>query len=219
MTPDVDTLDFEKGDGLLPAVVQHARTAEILMVGYMNADAFEETRATGRVTFWSRSKKRLWMKGETSGDTLSFVSAATDCDRDALLIQALPAGPVCHLGSRSCFGDAPGPAETFFARLETLVAQRQGADPQESYTAKLFSRGIKKIAQKVGEEGVEAAIAGVSEDEAALTGEAADLVYHLIVLLRARGLSLADVAAELARRHADAARPAQSAPDGTDDGG
>lgn len=221
MSLDARSLDFEKSGGLVAAVVQHARTGEVLMLGWMNADAVEASQATGHVTFFSRSRQRLWTKGETSGNVLSLVSMTPDCDRDALLVRALPAGPACHLGTRSCFGEAPGPEEAFLARLEAIVESRKGAAPETSYTARLFSRGIGKIAQKVGEEGVECAIAGVSEDEAALTGEAADLLYHLIVLLRARGLGLADVAAELARRHApqpavdEAAAPP---PDGTDDG-
>lgn len=201
---DPGTIDFEKGGGLLPAIVQHAATGEVLMLGYMNAQALEVTREKGLVTFWSRSKNRLWTKGETSGDVLRLVTLAADCDRDAVLVQALPEGPTCHLGTRSCFGDYPGPALAFLSDLSAIVDKRSEADPEDSYTARLLSKGINKVAQKVGEEGVETALAGVCEDNAALTGEAADLVFHLIVLLKARGLSLADVAEELKRRHAKA---------------
>ncbi|MGP1276506.1 MAG: bifunctional phosphoribosyl-AMP cyclohydrolase/phosphoribosyl-ATP diphosphatase HisIE [Caulobacterales bacterium] len=201
---DPGPVDFAKGGGLVPAIVQHAATGEVLMLGYMNAQALQETKAKGLVTFWSRSKNRLWTKGETSGDVLRLVSMKADCDRDALLVQALPEGPTCHLGTRSCFGDYPGPGLAFLGELSAIVDSRSEANPDESYTARLLAKGINKVAQKVGEEGVETALAGVSEDNAALTGEAADLVFHLIVLLKARGLSLADVAAELKRRHAKA---------------
>lgn len=201
---DPGPVDFAKGGGLAPAIVQHAATGEVLMLGYMNAQALQETQSKGLVTFWSRSKNRLWTKGETSGDVLRLVSMKADCDRDALLVQAMPEGPTCHLGTRSCFGDYPGPALAFLGELSAIVDSRSEANPDESYTARLLAKGIKKVAQKVGEEGVETALAGVSEDNAALTGEAADLVFHLIVLLKARGQSLADVTAELKRRHAKA---------------
>lgn len=196
-----DAIDFEKAGGLVPAIVQHERTGEVLMLGYMNAEALEATQEKKLVTFWSRSKNRLWTKGETSGDVLRLVSIAADCDRDALLVQALPEGPTCHLGTRSCFEDYPGPALAFIGELSAIVDKRGESSPEESYTARLLARGINKIAQKVGEEGVETALAGVSEDNSALTGEAADLIFHLIVLLKARGLSLGDVAQELKRRH------------------
>lgn len=197
-------IDFGKGGGLVPAIVQHAATGEVLMLGYMNAEALQATQGKRLVTFWSRSKNRLWTKGETSGDVLRLVSLAADCDGDAILVQAVPEGPTCHLGTRSCFGDYPGPALAFLAELSAIVDKRAGADPAQSYTARLLASGIKKIAQKVGEEGVEAALAGVSEDNSALISEAADLVFHLIVLLKARGLSLDEVAQELGRRHAKA---------------
>ncbi|HCY54643.1 MAG TPA: bifunctional phosphoribosyl-AMP cyclohydrolase/phosphoribosyl-ATP diphosphatase [Oceanicaulis sp.] len=196
-----DAIDFEKAGGLVPAIVQHERTGEVLMLGYMNAEALEATQEKKLVTFWSRSKNRLWTKGETSGDVLRLVSIAADCDRDALLVQALPEGPTCHLGTRSCFGDYPGPALAFIGELSAIVDRRAESLAGESYTARLLASGINKIAQKVGEEGVETALAGVAEDNPALTGEAADLVFHLIVLLKARGLSLSDVAQELKRRH------------------
>jgi phosphoribosyl-AMP cyclohydrolase / phosphoribosyl-ATP pyrophosphohydrolase len=202
VTLDPNTIDFEKSGGLVPAIVQHDATGEVLMLGYMNAEALNATQERGVVTFWSRSKNRLWAKGETSGDTLALASIAPDCDRDALLVRAHPAGPACHLGTRSCFGDAPGPDLAFLGRLSAIIDQRAAGDSDEdSYTARLLSAGVVKIAQKVGEEGVETALAGAVQSDAELTGEAADLVYHLMVLLKARGLSLADVAAELARRH------------------
>lgn len=196
-------VDFAKGGGLVPAVVQDADTGMVLMVGYMDAAALARTQETGHVTFHSRSKGRLWTKGETSGRTLDLVSIAADCDRDALLVRARPNGPTCHTGTRSCFGEAPGPASGFLGRLDAVVASRAEADPAESYTARLLAKGVLKCAQKVGEEGVETALAGAAEDDAALLGEAADLVFHLTVLLRARGLSLADVAGTLERRHAE----------------
>lgn len=199
-----EQVDFEKGGGLAPAIVQHALTGEVLMLGYMNAEALQVTQEKGLVTFWSRSKNRLWTKGETSGDVLRLAGLAADCDRDTVLVQAVPEGPTCHLGTRSCFGDYPGPALSFLGELSAIVDKRSEADPEKSYTARLMASGINKIAQKVGEEGVETALAGVSEDRTALTGEAADLVFHLLVLLKARGLSLSDVAGELKRRHAKA---------------
>jgi phosphoribosyl-ATP pyrophosphohydrolase/phosphoribosyl-AMP cyclohydrolase len=199
---DLANIDFEKGGGLVPAIVQHADTGEVLMLGYMNAEALTVTREKGLVTFWSRSKDRLWTKGETSGDFLNLVSLAVDCDKDAVLLQARPAGPTCHLGTKSCFGEAPGPATGFLGALQQIVETRAGADPSESYTAKLLQKGLLKVAQKVGEEGVETALAGAAENDDALLNEAADLVFHLTVLLKARDKSLADVAGVLEARHA-----------------
>ena len=200
----LDSLDWSKGGGLLPVIVQHHSSGEVLMLGYVNAAALAETRGSGFVTFWSRSRQRLWRKGETSGHVLAVKSIRADCDRDALLIEAEPHGPTCHLGTSSCFGDDVKPL-AFLARLDALVAARETERPAGSYTTQLFDAGIHRIAQKVGEEGVEAALAAVALDDAAFLGEAADLVYHLVVLLRARGLSLADVAATLAKRHAESA--------------
>lgn len=199
--PQTETIDFDKAGGLVPAIVQHDASGEVLMLGYMNADAYEKTIATGLVTFFSRSKSRLWTKGETSGDTLNLQSLTIDCDNDTVLVQAIPAGPTCHLGAKTCFGETPGPDTAFLGELDRIIASRADADPASSYTAKLFSKGVLKIAQKVGEEGVETALAGAAEDDAALTDEAADLIYHLTVLLRARGLSLGDVARRLGERH------------------
>lgn len=199
---DSSSLDWNKGEGLLPAIVQHAQTGEVLMLGYMNAEALDATQRTGHVTFFSRSKQRLWTKGESSGHVLALQSIRVDCDADTLLVQALPHGPTCHTGTSSCFGDAMRPPLGFLAELDALVAQRHTERPEGSYTTRLFEGGVRRIAQKVGEEGVETALAGVAQGDEELLGEAADLVFHLSVLLRARGLSLTDVAALLAQRHA-----------------
>lgn len=194
---DLESLAWDKQDGLLPAVVQDADTLRVLMVGYMSREALAKTLDSGQVTFFSRSKGRLWTKGESSGHVLALVRLDTDCDRDTLLVQARPHGPTCHLGSVSCFPDAPG--DTLGA-LEALIRTRHAERPAGSYTTKLFDAGIKRIAQKVGEEGLETALAAVVEEDAPLLGEAADLLYHLIVLLQARGLSLDDVRAVLDTR-------------------
>jgi len=194
-------VDWEKGGGLAPAIVQHADTGEVLMLGYMNAESLEETYSKGLVTFWSRSKNRLWAKGETSQNTLAFIHAEIDCDRDAILVQARPAGPTCHTGTHSCFGETPGPEIAFLGKLQSVVDQRAKADPETSYTAKLLSRGVLKCAQKVGEEGVEVALAATAESDEALLGEAADLIFHLMVTLKARNLALTDVIKVLENRH------------------
>ncbi|MDE3071170.1 MAG: bifunctional phosphoribosyl-AMP cyclohydrolase/phosphoribosyl-ATP diphosphatase HisIE [Pseudomonadota bacterium] len=201
---DVGRLDWAKGDGLLPAIVQHWQSGEVLMLGYMNAEALAQTQASARVTFYSRSKRRLWTKGESSGHVLVLKSIRVDCDADTLLVQAAPHGPTCHTGSSSCFGESADvrPPLGFLAELDALVAQRHAERPEGSYTTRLFDGGIRRIAQKVGEEGVETALAAVAQDDAELLGEAADLIFHLTVALRARGLSLADVAVLLAARHA-----------------
>jgi len=191
-------LDWQKGDGLLPVIVQDADNLRVLMLGYMNEEALAATRASGRVTFYSRSKQRLWTKGESSGHFLQVVSIDQDCDDDTLLVQARPQGPTCHLGRDSCFPQAPS---QFLGSLDALIEQRAVDRPEGSYTTKLFEQGVRRIAQKVGEEGVETALAGVAQDDAALLGESADLLYHLIVLLRARGLSLSDAVAVLESRH------------------
>jgi phosphoribosyl-ATP pyrophosphohydrolase/phosphoribosyl-AMP cyclohydrolase len=199
LTSDViDALAWHKQNGLLPAIVQDAATRRVLMLGYMDRAALEATLARGKVTFYSRSRARLWMKGETSGHTLELVSVEADCDSDTLLVQATPNGPTCHRGTTSCFTDAPG---DFLAELDALIAKRHAERPQGSYTTKLFDEGIRRIAQKIGEEGVETALAAVVQDDAALLGEAADLVYHLTVLLRARGLGLNDAVDVLRERH------------------
>jgi len=194
-------VDWEKGGGLAPAIVQDADTGAVLMLGYMNPESLAATQEKALVTFWSRSKNRLWTKGETSGDVLHLVSLAADCDRDAILVQARPAGQTCHLGTTTCWGDDPGPDLAFLGQLGRIIDQRASAVPDASYTAKLLSKGIAKIAQKVGEEGVETALAAVGESDEALLGESADLIFHLMVLLKARGLNLSDVAAVLKGRH------------------
>jgi phosphoribosyl-ATP pyrophosphohydrolase/phosphoribosyl-AMP cyclohydrolase len=200
---DIDALDFTKGDGLLPGVVQDANTGTVLMLGYLNRESLQETIKRGRVVFFSRSRNRLWEKGETSGNTLNLVSVVADCDNDSLLLRVNPVGPTCHRNTTSCFGDGH-PSDSglpFLARLQEVIEQRIAENPEGSYTAKLYGQGIKRMAQKVGEEGVEVALAAQAEDNAELVGESADLIFHLALLLRARGLSLDVVAAELAARH------------------
>ncbi len=200
---DIEALDFAKQGGLLPAIVQDARTRRVLMLGYMDRAAIDATLAAGKVTFFSRSKNRLWTKGETSGDVLEFVSISTDCDADALLVQAIPHGPTCHLKRASCFPEAPG---CVLVELEATIEQRERERPTGSYTTTLFEGGVRKIAQKVGEEGVETALALVAQDNTAVVDEAADLFFHVLVGLRARGLGLVDVEHVLAKRHATKTR-------------
>ncbi|GAB2514385.1 bifunctional phosphoribosyl-AMP cyclohydrolase/phosphoribosyl-ATP diphosphatase HisIE [Lysobacter humi (ex Lee et al. 2017)] len=196
---DVVQIDFAKQDGLVPAVVQDAATLRVLMLGYMDAAALRHTCETRRVTFFSRSKQRLWTKGESSGHVLELVDLQLDCDADTLLVLATPQGPTCHLDRASCFPSAPG---GFLGELDALIARRQRERPEGRYTTRLFEGGVRRIAQKVGEEGVETALAAVAQDADALRGEAGDLLYHLLVLLHARGLALADVEALLRERHA-----------------
>jgi phosphoribosyl-AMP cyclohydrolase / phosphoribosyl-ATP pyrophosphohydrolase len=201
MQPEqVDVLAWDKQDGLLPAVVQDAETLRVLMLGYMDRAALQATLDTRRVTFFSRSKGRLWTKGEQSGHFLQLVSVDGDCDNDTLLVLAHPQGPTCHLQRTSCFPQAPG---DFLAELGALVAQRERERPAGSYTTRLFEAGVRSIAQKVGEEGVETALAAVAQQDAELVGEAADLLYHLLVLLRSRGMALEDAVAVLRARHRD----------------
>ena len=200
--PDLSKLDWSKGNGLLPAIVQHWQNGGILMLGYMNSEALAQTQQSGKVTFYSRSKQRLWVKGVTSGHFLQLKSLRADCDSDTLLIAAEPLGPTCHLGTQSCFGDGSAPPLAFLADLNALIAQRERERPAGSYTTKLFDDGVRRIAQKVGEEGVETVLAAVAQDDAALRSESADLIFHLLVLLRARGVDFADVVAELRQRHA-----------------
>lgn len=210
---DVVTIAFDARDGLVPAIVQDADSGSVLMLGYMNSAALAATLERERVVFYSRSRKRLWEKGETSGHSLDLVEIAADCDSDTLLVTARPRGPVCHKGCRTCFGDEIRTAAeplAFLATLERLIEQRDAERPQGSYTTQLFAEGPRRIAQKVGEEGVEVALAGSGESADALTGEAADLLYHLLVLLRSRGLPFAAVVDELASRHASVAPRASS---------
>ena len=199
---DVDALGWDRMGEMLPAIVQDAASGEVRMLGYMNRAALEATIADGLVTFFSRSRGTLWRKGESSGNTLGLVGIAADCDGDALLVTATPLGPTCHTGTTSCFGDRIAQGTGFIAELERVLAERATADLAGSYTARLMSEGIKRIAQKVGEEGVETALAGVAGDDPEVAGEAADLVYHLTLLLHARGLSWSPVIDELRRRHA-----------------
>ncbi len=201
---EVAKLDWEKGAGLIPAVVQHAQTALVLMLGYMDRAALQKTLDSGRVTFFSRTKQRLWTKGETSGNALLVVSIAADCDQDALLIQAEPSGPVCHKGTATCFGDAPessSPGLAFLEHLQGVIDRRIAERPEGSYTARLASEGPLRIAQKFGEEAQELMLAAVAQDDERVASEAADTIFHLLVLLRARKLTLNEVARELERRH------------------
>jgi phosphoribosyl-AMP cyclohydrolase / phosphoribosyl-ATP pyrophosphohydrolase len=208
MTLDLSSLRFDDR-GLLPVVVQDAGSGAVLMLAYANREAVERTLATGQAHFWSRSRRALWKKGETSGNTLQVVEVTADCDGDALLVRALPAGPACHRGTRSCF--EPNPARLELGWLAAVLESRRGSDPEKSYTARLLARGVERIAQKVGEEGVETAIAAVvsagasarggDERRKALIGEASDLLYHLLVLLQATGVDPIEIKNELIRRH------------------
>jgi len=201
---DLSRLDFSKRDGLLPAIIQHADTGAVLMLGYMNAEALRLTQARGRVVFYSRSRQCLWEKGETSGHTLILEAIRTDCDADTLLITARPQGPTCHEGTNTCFGDAALTGATrlgFLGELAGIIEQRRSESPDRSYTAQLLAAGPKHLAQKVGEEGVEVALAAVAESDAQLLSESADLLFHLMVLLRSRNLQLQDVVQVLAARH------------------
>jgi phosphoribosyl-ATP pyrophosphohydrolase/phosphoribosyl-AMP cyclohydrolase len=201
---DVGTIDFGKGDGLVPAIVQHADSGAVLMLGYMNREAVEQTLARKRAVFYSRSKQRLWEKGETTGHTLDVVDTALDCDADTLLITARPRGPACHNGTATCFGNekrSGAESLAFLAQLEGVIQQRASEKPEASYTARLLEKGVARVAQKVGEEGVELALAGVGETDEKVVEESADLLYHLLVLLRARGVPLRDVIRSLESRH------------------
>ena len=204
---DPSALDFDKSGGLIPVVVQDAATLQVLTLAYMDRAALDETLDSGEATFFSRSRGGRWRKGETSGDRLFVVSVTPDCDADALVLKVRPVGNACHLHRISCFGDEDAPGLGRLARLEATIADRAAADPAESWTARLLAQGPKRVAQKVGEEGVETALAGAAGPDEELTAEAADLVYHLLVLLRARNLAFQDVLDVLARRAADAAGP------------
>lgn len=200
----IQNINWQKVDNLLPVIVQHAQTCEVLMLGYMNQAALNKTLAEKKVTFFSRTKQRLWTKGETSGHFLNLVDMSLDCDNDTLLILADPIGPTCHTGAESCFHQFDTQSEgdwTWFAKLERELAERKNADPETSYTAKLYQKGTKKIAQKLGEEAVETVLAAMAKDRAETVCEAADLVYHLTVLLQNEELSWQDVLAKLKERH------------------
>ncbi|GLK48377.1 histidine biosynthesis bifunctional protein HisIE [Brevundimonas intermedia] len=197
---DPNTIDFEKGAGLVPVVVQDAATLQVLTLAYMDRAALDETLQSGEATFFSRSRGGRWRKGETSGDRLHVVGITADCDSDALVLAVNPVGDACHLHRTSCFGEADAPGLGRIARLEQTIAERAAADPSESWTAKLIGKGVKRIAQKVGEEGVETALAGVAGPDEELASEAADLIYHLLVLLHARNMVFQDVLDVLASR-------------------
>lgn len=193
------SIDFNKGNGLIPAVIQDNNTLQVLMVGYMNEEAYNKTVQESRVTFYSRSKSRLWTKGETSGNHLIVKEITTDCDNDSLLIKVNPAGPVCHTGSKSCFGEEP--SKGFLYELEQIISQRIDDNIPDSYTNKLFREGLNKTAQKVGEEAVELVIEAVGDNKELFKNEAADLLYHLLILLKAKGISFSDIEEVLKSRH------------------
>ncbi len=198
MTSLHDNIDWKKGDGLVPAIVQHAVTGRVLMLGYMNADALAATQSSELVTFYSRSRNCLWTKGETSGNKLELRDIELDCDGDALLVKATPTGPTCHLEKSSCFDhDAELPGFGFVGQLETIIEDRMKHQPSESYTAQLVNAGVQRIAQKIGEEGVEVALAATQGDPEEIIFETADLIYHVLVLLKHQGLNFADVAQQL----------------------
>lgn len=196
------TIDFEKQGGLVPAILQDARTGKVLMLAYMNREAYEETLRTKKATFWSRSRQRLWTKGETSGNVMHVVSVKADCDGDTLLVAVHPDGPACHTGTGTCWGEEnEADALHFLGELQDFIAQRREEMPEGSYTTSLFRDGLNRMAQKVGEEALEAVIEAVNGTNERLVYEASDLLYHLIVLLAAKGLRIEDVARELQARH------------------
>jgi len=195
------TADFNKNtDGLLPAIIQDAQTLNVLMLGYMNEAALEKTQSTGRVTFYSRSKQRLWTKGEESGNFLEFKSIKVDCDQDTLLVRATPVGPTCHKGTDTCWGEKNTSGLSFVRDLEAIIDDRQQNPSQDSYVSSLFEKGGNKIAQKVGEEAVETVIEAIDGNEALFMEEAADLVFHYLILLKSKGKSLEDILALLKQR-------------------
>lgn len=197
---DTKQLNWQKVDNLMPVIIQHYVSGDVLMLGYMNQEALSQTQASGKVTFYSRTKQRLWTKGESSGNFLNVVSITPDCDNDTLLVLVDPIGPTCHTGTNCCFASAKT-QWGFLFELEQLIAGRKNADPKSSYTAKLYHDGTKRIAQKVGEEGVETALAATVRDTEELKNESADLIYHLLVLLHDQNLSLQDVIGILKARH------------------
>ena len=202
----IKKIDWEKVDTLIPVIVQDTTSDDVLMLGYMNDEAIRKTFEDKKLTFYSRTKQRLWQKGETSGHFLEFVSVELDCDQDTLLVQANPHGPTCHTGNRTCFSDhkaATGRVDDrdFLFTLEQIIRERKSNPLTESYTSELFGKGINKIAQKLGEESVETVIAGLNESDESLKAESADLIYHLFVLLAERDISLSDVIATLQKRH------------------
>lgn len=195
------TLDFDKMDGLVPAIIQDSRTLKVLMLGFMNKEAYEKTVETGKVTFWSRTKQRLWTKGETSGNTLTVVEIKADCDNDTLLIKAIPAGPVCHTGNDTCWDEKNQNPIMFLSELQRFIEKRHEEMPEGSYTTSLFKSGCGRMAQKVGEEAIESVIEAMANNNERLIYEASDMIYHLIVLLTSKGLKIEDLAQELQKRH------------------
>lgn len=194
-------IDFEKGEGLVPVVIQDHITSKVLMLGYMNAEAFEKTKLEGKVTFYSRSKNRLWTKGETSGNFLHTKEILIDCDKDAILIKVEPVGPVCHTGSDTCFNEKNSDSAGFISYLEKIISARKNNPSDQSYTTSLFKKGINKVAQKVGEEAVELVIEAKDDNKELFLGEAADLLYHYLVLIKAKNYSLSEVIEVLQKRH------------------
>lgn len=194
-------LDFDKQGGLIPAIIQDYQTNKVLMLGYMNAEALKKTKELGKVTFFSRSKSRLWTKGEESGNFLHVVSITEDCDNDTLLIKANPVGPVCHTGMDTCFGEKNEEDIMFLKYLQDFIVRRRQEMPEGSYTTTLFNKGVARMAQKVGEEAVETVIEAMSGNDERLLYEASDMLYHLIVLLTSKGYRLEDLARELQKRH------------------
>jgi len=195
-------IDFDKMNGLVPAIVQDAKTKNVLMLGFMNKDAYDKTVETGKVTFWSRSRQTLWTKGETSGNFLNLVSIQNDCDNDTLLVKAIPNGPTCHTGSDTCWGESNDANPLLFlTELQDFIEKRHEELPEGSYTTSLFKDGLNRMAQKVGEEALEAVIEAVNGTNERLVYEAADMLYHLIVLLTSKGLRIEDIAKELRERH------------------
>lgn len=198
---DLDKIDFEKVGGLVPAVIQDALSKQMLMLGYMNREAIQKTLATGKVTFYSRTKQRLWTKGESSGNFLLLKEILLDCDGDTLLIKAEPVGPVCHTGADTCFGESNKSNTAFIDKLRATIKDRKNNPTDKSYTASLFAKGINKVAQKVGEEAVEIVIEAKDNNKELFMGEAADLLYHYLVLLEAKGYELDEVMQVLMERH------------------
>ena len=196
------TLDFNKMDGLVPAIIQDDKTQKVLMLGFMNEEAYDKTQKTGKVTFWSRTKNALWTKGETSGNYLNVVSIKADCDNDTLLIKVNPDGPVCHTGTDTCWGEENDNPMAFLSELQRFIEKRHEEMPEGSYTTSLFQSGVGRMAQKVGEEAVESVIEAMAGNDERLIYEASDMIYHLMVLLTSKGLKIEDLAVELQKRHA-----------------
>lgn len=195
------TLDFNKMGGLIPAIIQDDKTHKVLMLGFMNEEAYKKTLETGKVTFWSRTKNSLWTKGETSGNYLNVVSIKNDCDNDTLLIKVTPQGPVCHTGTDTCWGETNENPIAFLSELQRFIEKRHEEMPEGSYTTSLFQSGVNRMAQKVGEEAIESVIEAMACNNERLIYEASDMIYHLMVLLTSKGLKIEDLATELQKRH------------------